>query len=378
VGGGIVGGVVGGIPDAPPPPPPPPAAPAEAARDAYNQAAQALDPMASAAALGDLFEYRIKEPITIARNQSALVPIVSAEIEAERVSLWARGPGSGRPLRAVWITNASGLTLDGGSMTVIDGNAFAGEGLIEPLKPGERRLLSYAADLGTLVEVRMDSAQGPARISRVRALNGVIIHESEERAAWIYTARSEDARPTTLIVEHRLRPGWDLAFTEKPAERTTGAARYRLEIQPRSEGTLTVREVRRQDVRISVESADDALLLRLAQSGISADEVKRQLEPVIEQRGRLAAVDQRVGALEQERQRIGEEQARLRENMKALRGSAEERQLLQRYTRPVERAGEPARGDPSGTRAGTGRTHDDPCGALGADPNGVVRYLSLT
>lgn len=332
-GRGSAGGVVGGLPAAPPPPPP--AASREPAREAYNEAAQNLDPMASAASLGDLFEYRIKEPITIARNQSALVPIVNAEIEAERVSLWNRGAGSGRPLRAVWITNSSGLTLDGGSMTVIEGNAFAGEGLIEPLKPGERRLLSYAADLGTLVEARMESGQQPVRISRVRAVNGVIIQESEERAGWTYTVRSEDERPTTLIVEHGLRPGWDLASTEKPAERTTGAARYRLEIQPRGQTALTINEVRRQDVRISIESVDAGLLLRLGQSGVGAEELKRQLEPVIEQRGRLAAIEQRIAALEQERGTISAEQDRIRQNMQALRGSSEERQLLQRYTRQL-------------------------------------------
>jgi hypothetical protein len=131
VAGGTVGGMVGGLPE---PPPPPPAAPT---RDIYAQAR--IESQAESASLGDLFEYRIKEPITLRKNQSALVPILSAEIDAEKVSLWNRASGSGRPLRAVWLTNSSGLTLDGGSMTLIDGDAFAGEGLLEPLKPGEKR-----------------------------------------------------------------------------------------------------------------------------------------------------------------------------------------------------------------------------------------------
>ena len=92
--GGTIGGVVGGLPEAPPPPASP------MPRDVYEQARN-LDPQASAGSLGDLFEYRIKEPITLRKNQSALVPIVSAEIEAEKVSLWNRSPGSGRSLRAV-------------------------------------------------------------------------------------------------------------------------------------------------------------------------------------------------------------------------------------------------------------------------------------
>ena len=53
----------------------------------------------------------------------------SAELEqskvaAEKVAIWNRAPGSGRPLRAVWLTNGSGLTLDGGSIAVIDGSSY--------------------------------------------------------------------------------------------------------------------------------------------------------------------------------------------------------------------------------------------------------------
>jgi hypothetical protein len=97
--------------------------------------------------------------VTIRRNQSALVPIVQSDVIVEKVSLWNASSGRPRPLRAVWITNATGLTLDGGSVTLIEGEAFAGEGLIEPLKAGERRLLSYAADLAVLVDVKRDSSR---------------------------------------------------------------------------------------------------------------------------------------------------------------------------------------------------------------------------
>ena len=45
---------------------------------------------AQGAELGDLFEYKLTQPITVRRNQSALVPIVQADVAVERVSLWSR------------------------------------------------------------------------------------------------------------------------------------------------------------------------------------------------------------------------------------------------------------------------------------------------
>ena len=273
--------------------------------------------------------------MTLAKNQSALVPIVSAEIAAEKVAIWNRMAGSGRPLRAVWLTNNSGLTLDGGSISVIDGNAFAGEGLIEPLKPGERRLLSYAADQGILVDSKTESA--PSRVLSIRAHDGIVIQQTEDRASWTYTARSEERSPVTLIVEHRQRPGWTLASGQSPAESTPDAHRFRVVVPAGKEAVLVVREVRTGETRVAVADfmGDHVSQLAIA-SGASAESLQRALAPLLVKRGELAAIERQLASLNSRLQNIVTDQQRLRENMKALRGSAEEKLLLQRYTRQLD------------------------------------------
>jgi hypothetical protein len=327
--GGVVGGVVSGLPSAAPPPPPP----APMRPDVYEQS-RTTDPQAASASLGDLFEYKIKEPITLRKNQSALVPILSAEIDAEKISLWNRPSGSGRPLRAVWLTNSSGLTLDGGSMSLIDGDAFAGEGLLEPLKPGEKRLLSYAADLGVLVDARRQT--GDTRIFRLRARDGVITQESEERVTSIYKARHENATPTTLIIEHRLNPGWRLVEGQTPVESTADAQRFRVVLPAGKETVHEVREMRQGDTRILVGNVDEVIIAQLVKSGISAAALEGALRPVLDKRAELTRSERQLASLQSEGNTINQDQQRLRENMKALRGSAEEKQLLQRYTKQLD------------------------------------------
>lgn len=324
--GGTVGGVVGGLPEAPPPPAP-------ARPDIYAQA-RIAEAQAATASLGDLFEYRIKEPITLRKNQSALVPILSAEIDAEKVSLWNRPAGSGRPLRAVWLTNSSGLTLDGGSISLIDSDAFAGEGLLEPLKPGEKRLLSYAADLGVLVDARRQP--GDARIFRVRARDGIITQETEERVTSTYKARNENATPTTLIIEHRLGSGWRLSEGQTPIESTADAQRFRVVLPPGKETVHEVREMRQGETRVMVGDVDEVMIAQLVKSGLSSAALEGALKPVLDKRIELARAEQRLATLEASQAAITTDQQRLRENMKALRGSTEEKQLLQRYTRQLD------------------------------------------
>ena len=320
--GGVVGGRVGGLPA----PPPPPAAPAQAMRD--------MAPVASAGELGDLFEYRIQEPVTIAKNQSALVPILNAPVQAERVSLWSQQNGSGRPLRAVWLTNSSTLTLDGGTFSVVEADAFAGEGLLDPLEPGERRLLSYAADLGVLVSA--EPRASATRVVRVRARDGIVTQESEERAATLYRLRNEDATARVMVIEHPRRPGWQLSGGPEPAETTAGARRFRVAVEPKREVTLEVREHRTTDARVSLLTFTDSVLKTWVAGGLSAAELENALGPVLEKRREVTRLSMRLSTLEQERTRLFADQERLRENLKALGRSSEERSLVQRYTRQLE------------------------------------------
>ena len=134
---------------------------------------------ARAQELGDLFEYKLKEPITILKNRSAMVPIVQASIDAEKISVWNDRAGLPRPQRALWLTNTSGLTLDGGSFSVIEEETFAGEGIFEPIRPSEKRLVSYATDLAVNASSRNSTEQ--QRVTQVRISKGVMLLSNEIR-----------------------------------------------------------------------------------------------------------------------------------------------------------------------------------------------------
>ena len=81
--------------------------------------------------LGDLFEYDIEHPVTIRRNQSALVPIVLRPFEGRPVLLHNRNTRPGNPMRAVEFKNTTGLTLEGGPLTVLEGGSYVGEAMLD-------------------------------------------------------------------------------------------------------------------------------------------------------------------------------------------------------------------------------------------------------
>jgi hypothetical protein len=298
-----------------------------ATRAAQQAAAQARE-------LGDLYEYKLKQPVTIRKNQSALVPILQSDVTAEKVSLWSESAGRPQPLLAIWLTNSSGLTLDGGSFTVLEEETFAGEGLVDAIKPGEKRLLSYAADLGVRVDAKAESQSQP--VTRVRIYRGVMTQTSEIREQKTYAIRNEDTHPRTVVIEHPKRPDYKLAPGLEPAETTAGMYRFRVAVEPKKTETLTVKEAKPLDTRYVISNlTDDQITLFVRQKTINP-EIEAALRKIVAQKSVIAGFDRELQARNAETKRIFDDQQRLRENMKALKGSAEEKALVQRYTKELD------------------------------------------
>jgi hypothetical protein len=317
VGGGIVSGSGGGV-----------------GPGLYNMALSSVAAAARGQELGDLFEYKLKDRVTIHKNESALVPIVQTHVKAEKVSIWNDTSGTAQPLRALWLTNSSPVTLDGGSFSIIEDDAFAGEGLTNPIKPGEKRLISYAADLGLRVEAQSNSV--PERVTRVHITHGVMTQTSEYRQETTYTIRDDDTTARTVLIEHPVRPGWVISKDgPQPEETTSSVYRFPVKLDPKSKASLVLDESRPIEARYTLTNlTDDQIALFLRQRSINTA-VEDAFRKIVAQKNRIAALDAQIAARTNETQKIYDDQQRIRENLKALKGSAEERALTERYTKQL-------------------------------------------
>jgi hypothetical protein len=298
--------------------------------DAITSEDSGIKSAATGNEVGDLFEYRIDRPVTVQRDRSALIPILQTHMEGERVSIYRESERKDRPMSGLLLKNTSSLTLEGGSLTVIDGNAYAGESLIERLKPGETRFISFAMDLATLVTVRNHSGREPVFL--VRVVDGTFqahYYNSEEKT---YEITNQTDKPRVVFVEHPLREGWRLTDeTPKPEEKTQNSYRFRIQLNPHEtkELNVTERQALMDKYLVSNLTPRD---LELFVSRRYLDEISRvALEKVIAIKTQIAQAGEELEAVDHEATEIGADQARLRENIKALGQTAEARQLIARY-----------------------------------------------
>jgi hypothetical protein len=281
--------------------------------------------------MGDFFEYKVKQKITIGKNQSALVPILQSRIEAEKVSLWNENSKEIR--RALWITNSSGLTLDSGTFNILDGDTFAGEGLIETVHPAERRLISYAADPALRIIMDQESSQKPA--THVRIAKGNMYLTREQRDDRKYTLHNSDTSPRQVVVEHPAREGWKLGEGAKPEETSASFLRFRVAVGPGQTENLQIAEYHSEESELELSNLDGDQVTLITQQGQVTPELQDVFRRVLDQKKQVTTLEAQLKSRQQEVDAITKDQARLRENMKALKGSSEEKALLQRYTRQL-------------------------------------------
>lgn len=282
---------------------------------------------ATSAKFDDYFEYTLAQPVTIHKNESALVPILQENVQAERVTLY--NPSQPVPLRAIWLTNSGNLTLDRGSFSLFENGEFAGEGITDPIHAGEKRLLSYAVDQA--VHVTTESGAFSTHLRHVTVHDGFLTERVEELRHRTYIVHNAAPDARTVIVEHPIESGWKLTSETKPVETSASWDRFNISAQPGATVRLEVAEARILGTRYQLTAIGDDQLRIILTGGDSRAAVEQALAPVLAARAKVQDLETQIEAKQQDIDRITDDSKRLHDNIQGLKDSVEERDLARRY-----------------------------------------------
>jgi len=279
--------------------------------------------------LGDLFEYAIDKPVTIRKSESAMLPFFRERVSARRLFIYDESNGSQHPLTAAEITNDSGATLDGGAITVYDAGAYAGEALVETIKAGDKRFISYAVDLGTRITTAYDTTSKLQREFHVS--RGVLTAKNAQRETKTFTILNVDPEAKTVIIEHPVRQGYKLV--DMTATETT-ADKYRFEVAVAANATVkhAIVEEFVYDQTIGITNLSyDQIMVWVRNKDLS-EAGRAQLE-------RIANLKRQIGDNQQEQQRVdvrvnefSQDENRLRNNINTLRNVAGQQDKVGEYS----------------------------------------------
>lgn len=279
----------------------------------------------------DLFEYSIPVAVTVKKNESAMLPFLQQKIAAKKLLIYSNR-SSQNPLNAAEITNATGMTLDGGPITVYDAGVYAGEALMETVKAADKRLISYGVDLGTRITTAFDSKSETVR--EVHVNRGILTASMSRVETTTYTVRNVDAKSKALIVEQPVMPSYSVV-SPKPIETTATAWRFQVELPGAASTKLRVVLERVYDQTVGLSSLTPDSIRVWTQNKGSSDAARRQLEQLIDLKRQLAVAESEIASVKTEVTSITQDEDRTRQNLSSLNGVSGQQQQVQTYARQL-------------------------------------------
>ncbi len=291
-----------------------------------------VGPTAAAAALGDLFEYRIDHPVTVRKEESAMLPFAQQRIDGRKLLIFNESHGSQHPLNAVELSNATNTTLDGGAITVFDAGAYAGEALFETIKSGDKRLISYAVDLGARITTAFDSSSKMLR--DFTAKRGLVTFRQSLKEVRTYTIHNVDQKEKTVIIERPARQGYDVV-EPKPSEKTADAYRYEVKVAAGATQKFPVTEERVLTETLALTNLTYDQLLYYIENRDLNEAGRAKLRPITDLKRQIADIDRETGRLDQQIQERSQDQDRLRRNISSLNSVSGQNQQVQQYAQQL-------------------------------------------
>jgi hypothetical protein len=290
------------------------AADATSAMQKSFYADNSVQAIANTLKLGELFQYTVGN-VTLARQKSAMIPIITDTVCIERVSIYNARVLSTNPLNGVWFKNTTGKHLLQGPLTVLEKDAYAGDARVDDVPPDQTRLVSYGIDL----DVTMDQKGGQAEsVVGAKITKGTLILNRKLVQTVTYIADNKSSQSKELVIEHQVQPEWKLVDTPKPFETTASVYRFKGAAPAGKVTTLVVKQEWVRNETVELPGGDLSELLVYSRSAEIPKAVRDALAKAIKMREAIADLDRQIAARVQQVGEITAEQNRIRENMRIL------------------------------------------------------------
>jgi hypothetical protein len=237
-------------------------------------------------------------------------------------------------MRAVEFRNTTGLTLEGGPVTVLEGGSYVGEAMLETIKPDEHRLVPYAVELSVRVLDNVDSRVEDTHRLVIR--DGRLTRHSQRVQQTTYHLDNRGDTEQVVYLDHaRESASWKLAESAEPVETTENYWRFRFALPARKVTRFAVKQHLPQRSTQQLGGMDPSEIVVLIEQGSLDERTARVLRDVVAAQQERAGHEQAIARLEEEQRRIHAEQERIRKNLDALGSRGDEKGLRERLVRTL-------------------------------------------
>jgi hypothetical protein len=340
--GGIVGGVMAddesgsGAAEraasyAPPPPPPPAPAPVVAGYDNSGMPTEPANIAAASQETATQVTFTLPNAVSAGSGQTLAVPIIDRVVAADRVSLFQPAVHALHPLASIRLSNDTESGLPPGIVTLFDTTSgpttYVGDAVMGTLPQGEKRMLSFALDQKTKVDQTTNSE---SNLISAKIVKGVVEMQSLTRQTYSYSVKAPANEDRAMVIESPRHFDMELKSPEAATvELTQDAVRVPLTVKAGETGKLDVVWERIDNQSLTLSTLDLSSVLYYAADTRLSEQQRAAFQRVAELKQNIDRIDGEIAKANAERDRLFEEQKRIRENLAAVpEGSDLQRRYL--------------------------------------------------
>jgi hypothetical protein len=256
--------------------------------------------------------------MTVAKGDSAMVPVLHTSAEGEVVYLYdSESPRGSSQLafKSLRLRNPTDSQLESGPVTVFGEGRLIGEGLSEPIPPKQVAFVPFALDRQVLVD-RVQSEHD--EVEQIRAVqSGVFTTQARHVLRTTLIVHNRLPSRTVVYIRHTVRPGFHASKAPTDPEKAGNADLYRVEVDGFGKQDVVLEESTSVPRLVDVRNAQGLELVKtyLATSAPAKGTLKGKVDDLGRIETDIAENDRRLSELQvraaEHRQRIEELRAQI-------------------------------------------------------------------
>ena len=268
-----------------------------------------------------MIRYQISDPVDIGAGKSAAIPVVSKELPAALISVFSDENESGSALRAVEITNETGLPLVAGPIAVLRDGDFVGDGALARVDVNKEVQIVYGVDRPLTVQKRSTAAK--KKLTRVAVDEERVVLHYVMRQFDVFQVRNKDVEGRTLMLKYKM-PDSRLTtiVSQAPDKIEDGVGTFRLDVDALQETEFRIELATEEKNPQSLQVVDTAQIREWIKQGAEIQDADMQLfESIAAVQAEVAATKKQIDDLQATKAKLIEEQARVRQNLEVLQNN---------------------------------------------------------
>lgn len=266
---------------------------------------------------GEMFAFSPVKPVNLPRQKSTMIPLSLVSLPAQKYSVFSNIPYGAdvHPKLCISIENNSGLKFPAGPITVFENGEYAGDAVLAFLPEKEKRIIAFGDDIDVRGAKTEDFEE---HIHSLKIVKGVLTKKYKSSKNSVYTVKNSASKERSIIVEHFISSGFNLADEKKLLEKTSNKYRFNIKVKAGSQEKLEVVEERFFEEILQINMMDNNSMIAIYSNSKLPEKIKRAFKDVLHEKVKVDKAQIALFNLQNEQKNLNAEQDRIRKNIQAV------------------------------------------------------------